>query len=568
VTRILDTPDGGRERWAVMIPFPRSVTGPRGRAAAVGVVAILASACGGSTWPIAGGGDVTLAAGQYALYSGTQVAGALKFPAAAGGAQYLVVAQFATGTAGVTAAFSLAGSAAALPAVASAAPVARAAPSAAAQFHDMLRRTEARLAAEARAAGVRAAAPGVLRSPAAAVPPVVGSQRSFKVCGDMTCTLATMKTVLATAKYVGLHAAIYLDDSLPPGGFAPADIQQVGQQFDSDLYPVDRLAFGDESDIDNNGVVVILLTPKVNALVTRPACSDAFITGFFYGADLIPQLRAQYNNGEVFYGMVPDPAGTVSCAYSVTLVRRLITVTFIHEFQHMISFNQHALVRNGDTEVLWLNEALSHLAEELGGLHYDSLGVDTTASRFYIGDLYNAAKYLHDPLLWAPVTETSPGELAERGAAWLFVRYLTDRYGTQVPRALVNAGLLGQANVEAATGASFADLLGRWALALYVSDLPGFTAPAPLTFTKWRFRTTFGSLHAQLPVDFDRAFPLIPRTETGSTVAVSGTLRSGTGAFVVVTQPAGPGFSLDFRTPSGDGFPASAGAQLAVVRLQ
>jgi len=550
-----------------MTPSTRPVTGLCGRAPALGIVVILASACGGSTPPVAGGGDVTLAAGQYALYSGTQVAGALSFPAAgSGGAQYLVVAQFATGTAGVTSSFSLAGSAAALAPAAPVERVERAAPSVAAQFHDLLRRTEARLAAEARAAGVRSEAAGVLRAPGAVVPPVVGSGRSFKVCGDLTC--GTLTTIQATAKYVGLHAAIYLDDVLPAGGFTPTDLLQIGQQFDTDLYPVDHLAFGDESDIDNNGVVVILLTPKVNALVARPACNDAFITGFFFGADLSPQLRAQYNNGEVFYGMVPDPAGTVSCAYPTTLVRLLIIVTFIHEFQHMISFNQHALVRNGDTEVLWLNEALSHLAEELGGLHFDSLGVDTTASRFYIGDLYNAAKYLHDPLLWAPVTETSPGELAERGAAWLLVRYLTDRFGTQVPRALVNTRLLGKANVEAATGAAFADLLGRWALALYVSDLPGFTAPADLKFARWRFRTTFASLHAQSPTDFDRAFPLIPLTATGASVAVTGTLRSGTGAFVLVTQPAGPGFSLNFRTPAGAGFPANAGAQLAVVRLQ
>ena len=552
-----------------MIPSTASVTGLRGRALALGSAAILAAACGGggSTQPVVAGGDVALAAGQYALYSGTQVAGALAFPAAgSGGAQYLVVAQFATGTAGVTSSFSLAGSAAALAPAAPVERVERAAPSVAEQFHDMLRQREAQLASEARAARTRGAVPGVARAPGAVVPPVVGSRRSFKVCGDQTC--ATLKTISATAQYVGLHAAIYLDDSLPAGGFTPADIQQVGQQFDTDLYPVDHQAFGDESDIDNNGVVIILLTPKVNALVGRPACNDSFITGFFFGADLDPYFRASYNNGEVFYGMVPDPAGTVSCAYSTTLVRRVITVTFIHEFQHMISFNQHALVRNGDTEVLWLGEALSHLAEELGGLHFDSLGIDTTASRFYIGNLYNAAKYLHDPLLWAPVTETSPGELAERGAAWLFVRYLTDRFGTQVPRALINTSLLGQANVQAATGAAFADLLGRWALALYVSDLPGFTAPADLTFAKWRFRTTFASLHAQSPSDFDRAFPLIPPTATGSSVSVSGTLRSGTGAFVLVNQSAGPGFSLNFRTLAGSGFPANAGAQLAVVRLR
>jgi hypothetical protein len=551
---------GLRRRWAVVL----------GAAAATLTTACGGgtSACGGSTNPCPGGGDVALAAGQFALYRGTQITGALTFPAAgSGGAQYLVVAQFATGTADVTSSFSLAGAAtAAAGAVAPVAPVERSAPSVALRFHDLLRRREAQMAAASRAARAGAAPAGVVRAPGAPAPPVLHSSRTFKVCGDQTC--ASLKTILATAEYVGLHAAIYLDDSLPAGGFSAADIQQVGQQFDTDLYPVDHQAFGNESDVDNNGVVIILLTPKVNALVAKPACNDAFITGFFFGADLDPIYRASYNNGEVFYGMVPDPAGTVSCAYSTSLVRRLITVTFIHEFQHMISFNQHALVRSGDTEVLWLNEALSHLAEELGGMHYDSLGVDSTASRFYIGNLYNAAKYMHDPLLWTPVTETSPGELAERGALWLFVRYLTDRFGTQVPRALVNTSLLGRANVEAATGATFADLVGRWALALYVSDLPGFAAPADLKFSLWHFRTTFGSLHTQDPTDFDRAFPLIPLTSTGSAVAVTGTLRSGTGAYLLVSQPAGPGFSLHFRTSALTGFPANAGAQLAVVRLQ
>ena len=113
------------------------------------------------------------------------------------------------------------------------------------------------------------------------------------------------------------------------------------------LVPSIVAAFGAESDIDSNGVVLILLTPKVNALVTRPDCQTSYVTGFFFGADIDPSFRAQYNNGEVFYGMVPDSLGSVSCAYSPNLVRQLITVTFIHEFQHMISFNQHVLLRGG-----------------------------------------------------------------------------------------------------------------------------------------------------------------------------------------------------------------------------
>jgi hypothetical protein len=541
------------------------------RAWALGMAALVAAACGDSTAPPPpGGGDVSLAVGQFALYTGTEIAGALRFPAAAsGGAQYLIVAQSATGTSGLTTAFSLSGAAGAAARSTSAElapPPSGGEPSLALRFHDGLRRIESQLAAEARAAGIRLAAPAVRPAPATITPPVVGSSRSFKVCGDLDCSLP-LQTVVATARYVGTHAAIFVDDSAPAGGLTGSDLQQMGQQFDAVLYPIDRQSFGAESDIDSNGVVIILLTPKVNALVGSPQCDDSYVTGYFFGADLMPGYSTRYNNGEVFYGFVPDP-GPV-CPYSVSLVRHLIPVTFIHEFQHMISFNQHVLVRNGETEVLWLNEALSHLAEELGGRHYDSLRIDTTASRFYIGNLYNAFKYLKDPLASAVVTTTGPGELTERGAEWLFVRYLVDRFGAQTSHDLVNTSSQGATNVAAATGTAFATLLGHWALAVYASDYPGFTAPAELRYASWRFRTTFADLNAQRPTYFDRVFPLVPFSGTGGAVSVTGTLRSGSGAFVLATQaPDGRSFELDFSPSAGSTFPSATGAQIAVVRLR
>ena len=327
-------------------------------------------------------------------------------------------------------------------------------------------------------------------------------------------------------------------------------------------------AFGAESDIDSNGVVLILLTPKVNALVTRPDCQTSYVTGFFFGADIDPSFRAQYNNGEVFYGMVPDSLGSVSCAYSPNLVRQLITVTFIHEFQHMISFNQHVLLRGGSAEILWLNEALSHLAEELGGRHYDSLGQTTTASQFLIGDLYNASQYLMTPTAVAMVTDSVPGDLAQRGGGWLYLRYLTDRFGAALPHSLVNTALRGSANVAQATGTAFATLLGRWALAVYTSDLSGFTAPADLRYENWHFRTTFLNLHNQRPADFPRPFPLVPATASPGAVSISGTLRSGSGSYLLVAQGSGAASFTVTLKPGATSFPSGASPQLAVVRLQ
>jgi hypothetical protein len=503
--------------------------------------------------------NVSLAPGAFSLLGGGSIAGAVEFPATDSAREYLVIGQLATGSPLSPVAFSLGGQASVvhfrLTQLASRSNVAT-------EFHRMLRRRGAEMA---RAAALQGP---VLRAPPVhSAPPALGSKRTFKVCSSTTCTAT--KNVPATAQFVGTHAAIFVDDSVPAGGFTPADLAEVGSQFDAVLYPIDTDRFGAESDLDGNGVVIVLLTRQINALVTKPGCSTAFITGYFYAGDLAPGFATQYNNGEVFYGMVPDPGSATMCAYSTSFVKRILPVTFIHEFQHMISFNQHVLLRSGNDEVLWLNEAMSHLAEELGGLHYDSLNIDSTASRFVLGNIYNAGLFLANPEAVTVVADAGNGELEERGAGWLLLRYLVDRFGPTISRTLEQTAQTGGANVQAATGTAFETLLGRWLLALYVSDLPGFSAPPELRYTSWNFRTTFASLHAQDPQDFPFAFPLRPDSGNGQSAGFSGTLGAGSGAYLRVKQvTSSPAFGLTFRGPNGGALPATGFPQLAIVRVR
>src|SRR2546426_9079450 len=46
-----------------------------------------------------------------------------------------------------------------------------------------------------------------------------------------------------------------------------------------------------------------------------------------------------------------------------------------------ISYNHHVLERRGDPEILWLNEALSHYAEELGGRSFLPADTDRKSTR-------------------------------------------------------------------------------------------------------------------------------------------------------------------------------------------
>ena len=166
----------------------------------------------------------------------------------------------------------------------------------------------------------------------------------------------------------GQRVAIFVDNDAPAGGYTDPELTEVGNLFDDYLYPIDTVAFGRESDVDANGAVIVLLTHRVNAL--SPGCDStgSVVLGYFFGADLLPRSAANpgSNEAEIFYGLVPDPLNA-SCDISAEFALSRLPATFIHEFQHMISFNQHVLVRSGTSEDTWLNEGLSHFAEELGG---------------------------------------------------------------------------------------------------------------------------------------------------------------------------------------------------------
>src|SRR6266540_2139494 len=213
----------------------------------------------------------------------------------------------------------------------------------------------------------------VPRPSPAAGPPTVGSARSFKVCANPSCS--TTVNVGAVARAVGVHIAIYIDTLAPSPGLSASDLDSLKNVFDTRLYPLDTVTFGHVSDIDSNTVVIVLMSNQVNKLVTTAQCnSSGYIAGFFFPGDLEPGFSTNYNNGEVFYSIVADSTGTLSCAHKNSDVNRVTPVTFTHEFQHMINFAEHVLVKNGNYEDGWLDEGLSKYAEEIAGRSFGDVG--------------------------------------------------------------------------------------------------------------------------------------------------------------------------------------------------
>ncbi|MEE8573649.1 MAG: Ig-like domain-containing protein, partial [Gemmatimonadota bacterium] len=408
---------------------------------------------GGSTDPVMGTVDepasqLRLSVGEYVSLDPAVVEGCATFPAAGpNGAQYVVIPQATTAVPNMTTQYRLLGDSA-VTVVEATAPRAMDVP-AALRFHDFLRRQEEGFARLPKPAGAVTAPVAGLVSGIE-----VGDRRDFRVCDKVTCSqVEDFPKITAEAKYVGDHAAIYLDINAPDT-LTTAIFEEFGTLFEDDLYDVATRAFGSESDVDENGHVLILMTPVVNGLTPETDCETSIVTGFFFAIDVDPAFRndPRSNQGEVFYALTPDPDGERGCAHSVERVRRLVPVTFIHELQHMISYNQHVLVRGGSSEVLWLNEGLSHISEELAALHFASLGDEVRFSDFVIGDLYNAYLYLENPGATFVMFSEGTGTLAERGGNWLMLRWLLDHFGEEaVTRRLVESDLTGAANLEEAS---------------------------------------------------------------------------------------------------------------------
>ena len=437
-------------------------------------------------------------------------------------------------------------------------------------FHQLLRAKERVLS--------KYPVPSFNRSPTAfnvSVPPVVGDKRTFKVCSTDQCS--SFVDVTATVQHIGPKGAIYLDDTVPDGGYTPADISAVGALFDNYLYPIDTTSFGRESDLDNNGVVVVLLTDQVNNLSGNCNAAGSVILGYFFGNDLLPGQTGS-NGGEVFYGLVPNPNSS-TCTIHRDFANELLAPTFIHEFQHMISFNQHVLLRGGFSEDTWLNEGLSHFAEELGGRQIpDALCHNQDCfTQFAAGDASNAYRYLTDPEAHFLVEPgSSGGTLGERGANWLFVRWVVDHFGGDVTgaaftRSLVATTRLGADNVAGATGVPFSTLTPEWQLANYLDNLPDF-APGSgrLQYSSWNFRLTFASFHDQAPGAFPVPYPLVPDSTRTGVYSRQGTLRAGSGPHLRVIQSAN-GNAVTVQLTDGTRNPigsSSAAPRLAIARIR
>lgn len=328
--------------------------------------------------------------------------------------------------------------------------------------------------------------------------PQVGDLMNLNTNSSSACANANVRTGRVVA--ISNRAIVMSDTANPANGFTTQDYQFFGTMFDTLVYPVDTLNFGVPTDIDNNQHVILFFTRAVNELT--PPNQSFYVGGFFFSRDLFPTTNGgavqgctASNFAEMFYLLVPDPAGIVNQNVRTTDFVRTVTVgTLAHELQHLINASRHLYVNTGSSafEDTFLDEGLAHEAEELTFYRASGLApaqnityqvIQSSQKTQVAFDNFSAAnfrrfrEFLTNPLTNSPYVNNA--NITTRGAIWSFLRYAADRRAgeeSQLWFQLANPppGIHGVLNLTRAVTTDLSAWVRDWSVANYADDfIPG-----------------------------------------------------------------------------------------------
>ncbi|MFV1986917.1 MAG: hypothetical protein ACC682_06530 [Gemmatimonadota bacterium] len=428
---------------------------------------------------------------------------------------------------------------------------------------------------------------------------------NFAVQGNLTATCAQPGApIVGVVRAVGEHLALVEDTDAPPDGFGPEEWDQLLAELDGVVAPVDTAYFGAYEDLDRNGRVVVLFTPRVNGL---SRAGQGELGGFFLPLDLAAVRGGlagpgggcpASNEGEFLYVAVPDVDGTAGPAIPVARAIRNARRVTAHELQHLI--NAQGRITNGQggfaaAEDVWLDEALSGLAEEVSGLEfvdqttraaltYDQvtgsrLEVDAFRS-FHVRNFLNASLFLSDPSSAPTIEVDDPGGragLQMRGFGWLLLRWLGDQSGGDeraLFRQIVTGGrsaARGIANIEQATARPWGELLPEFGATVAADGLGGGRIGERFRILTWESRDVFESLAEDAATGplFPQASPLRPTRLTPETVALDFDVRASTMRyFTLAPGVTAVALALTASTPAETHLSETSEPQITIVRIR
>jgi hypothetical protein len=351
-----------------------------------------------------------------------------------------------------------------------------------------------------------------------AATPTVGTYVALNTNSDSACNARVNHAARIAA--VSKTAIIAVDSLAPAGGFTDADFASFAATFDTLIFPLDTTAYGAPADLDNNGRVLIFFTQTVNQLT--PPGADGFIGGFFFSRDLFPddsvspllQACPASNEGEMFYVPVVDANQQFNEFFASKAALQIqLLGTLAHEFQHLINASRRLYVTqtaNWDEEV-WLNEGMSHIAEELLYFHEagfapkQGLTLATVAANqtelnainnFQIENLLRLNTYLTATAINSPYAQND--SLPTRGATYELLRYSLDESpnsNSSYLHALINTQNTGIVNYNTVFAGTFTNIftaVQQQVLANFFGG-SGIAVDPKYSFPSWNYRDVIGN---------------------------------------------------------------------------
>ncbi len=428
-----------------------------------------------------------------------------------------------------------------------------------------------------------AAAPQT-RPPARMAP---GERITLWVVPGGECTTGTQ--VQGVVRFVGTHT-VWLEDLANPGGtFSDAEFEGLDAFYGSRVRGVHDRYFGELSDVDLNGRVLVLLTHEINKVVGRG--------GFVTPTDLYPPSQCETSNhAEIVYVSVPDPGGAGGGAPNNARVLAAYRNLLTHEITHLVQANAYVLGGSGE-KTIWEIEGGATLAEQL--VAYELFGhgsgqnlghaqvEQSEESRGWywggwIADMvsffgwdgfgggFGRVRGAPEECTWIGREEDgNTGPCAGRrvyGVPSMLLRFVMDRWGEEYPggeaalmRRLVSSPSSGFSSLEEVSGRPIEEILAEFYIALWGDGRPS----SPGHVWDWMASWDLHDIFSRFPGDYQ----LQPRTSSSANPRAAADIRGGSSLYVHWT-PSGSLVPTSIRVTAPSGAPVPGDISVWAWRIR